>query len=344
MLIRWMCDLVGYGSRSHGNLTSSGSLANMIAIVTARDGRNIKSADIPRSIIYLSKQTHHSVAKAIKVAGLAECPIRYIDLDERYKIRTDDLRANIEADKAAGLDPFLVVGSAGTTDVGAIDPLIPIGEIAAEHGLWYHIDAAYGGFFILTDDGREKLGGLAMADSLIIDPHKGLFLPYGLGVVLVKNVEHLQHAYSFHANYMQDAFDPTDELSPAELSPELTKHFRGMRLWLPLKLHGIAPFRDCLEEKLLLAKYFHQEVLKLGFESKVEPELSVVTYRYVPTTGDPNEFNKRLMEAVVSDGHVFISSTMLDGNFTLRFACLSFRTHLNTVDTLLSVLKKALDT
>ncbi|HQZ83892.1 MAG TPA: pyridoxal-dependent decarboxylase [Pyrinomonadaceae bacterium] len=344
MLIRWMCDLVGYGSRSHGNLTSSGSLANMIAIVTARDGRNIKSADIPRSIIYLSKQTHHSVAKAIKVAGLAECPIRYIDLDERYKMRTDDLRANIEADKAAGLDPFLVVGSAGTTDVGAIDPLIPIGEIAAEHGLWYHIDAAYGGFFILTDDGREKLGGLAMADSLIIDPHKGLFLPYGLGVVLVKNVEHLQHAYSFHANYMQDAFDPTDELSPAELSPELTKHFRGMRLWLPLKLHGIAPFRDCLEEKLLLAKYFHQEVLKLGFESKVEPELSVVTYRYVPTTGDPNEFNKRLMEAVVSDGRVFISSTMLDGNFTLRFACLSFRTHLNTVDTLLSVLKKALDT
>ena len=117
-----------------------------------------------------------------------------------------------------------------------------------------------------------------------------------------------------------------------------------MRLWLPLKLHGIAPFRDCLEEKLLLAKYFHQEVLKLGFESKVEPELSVVTYRYVPTTGDPNEFNKRLMEAVVSDGRVFISSTMLDGNFTLRFACLSFRTHLNTVDTLLSVLKKALDT
>ncbi len=338
MLIRWMCDLVGYGPESHGNLTTSGSLANMIAIVVARDGKSIRSADIPRSVIYLSKQTHHSVAKAINVAGLAECPVRYVELDHKYKMRPDDLAAQIEADKAAGLNPFLVVASAGTTDVGAIDPLIEIGEIASHHGLWYHIDAAYGGFFILTDEGREKLRGLELADSLIIDPHKGLFLPYGLGVVLVKNVEHLKRAYAFQASYMQDAFAAPDELSPAELSPELTKHFRGLRLWLPLKLHGLAPFRACLEEKLLLAKYFHAEVQKLGFESKIEPELSVVTYRYIPAIGDANIFNKQILESVVADGRVFISSTMLDGEFTLRFACLAFRTHLKTVDTLLEVL------
>lgn len=339
MLIRWMCDLVGYGAESHGNLTTSGSLANMIAIVVARDGKNIKSADIPRSVIYLSKQTHHSVAKAITVAGLAECPVRYVALDGKYKMRPDDLAAQIEADKAAGLNPFLVVASAGTTDVGAIDPLVEIGAIAAKHDLWYHIDAAYGGFFILTEEGKSKLRGLELADSLIIDPHKGLFLPYGLGVCLVKNVEFLKRAYAFQASYMQDAFAAPDELSPAELSPELTKHFRGLRLWLPLKLHGLAPFRVCLEEKLLLAKYFHAEVQKLGFESKIEPELSVVTYRYVPSNGDTNEFNKRILDAVVADGRVFISSTMLDGEFTLRFACLAFRTHLKTVDALLDVLK-----
>jgi len=339
MLIRWMCDTVGYGPQSHGNLTTSGSLANMIAIVVARDGKNIKSADIPRSVIYLSKQTHHSIHKAINVAGLAECVVRHVALDDKYKMRADDLAAQIEADKAAGLNPFLVVASAGTTDVGAIDPLVEIGEIAAAHGLWYHIDAAYGGFFILTDEGRDKLRGLNLADSLIIDPHKGLFLPYGLGVVLVKNVGHLKRAFSFQASYMQDAFAAPDELSPAELSPELTKHFRGLRLWLPLKLHGLAPFRACLEEKLLLAKYFHAEVQKLGFESKIEPELSVVTYKYVPRNGDANEFNKKLLEAVVADGRIFISSTMLDGEFTLRFACLAFRTHLKTVDTLLEVLR-----
>jgi len=340
MLIRWLCDLVGYPADSHGNLTTSGSLANMIAIVVARDGRNIRSADIPRSVIYLSKQTHHSVDKGIRVAGLGECPIRFIELDERKKMRVADLRQHIEADKAAGLNPFLVVSSAGTTDVGAIDPLPEIATVAKEHRLWHHIDAAYGGFFILTDEGRQKLRGIELGDSVVIDPHKGLFLPYGLGVVLVKNVENLKRSFSFHANYMQDAFTGIDELSPAELSPELTKHFRGLRLWLPLKLHGVAPFRACLEEKLTLAKYFYNEVQKLGFESDLEPELSVVTYRWPQANGGTDEFNKKILEAVVADGRVFISSTILDGKYTLRLACLAFRTHLKTVDTLLTVLKE----
>jgi glutamate/tyrosine decarboxylase-like PLP-dependent enzyme len=139
---------------------------------------------------------------------------------------------------------------------------------------------------------------------------------------------------------MQDAFAGPDEISPAEISPELTKHFRGLRLWLPLKLHGLAPFRACLDEKLLLAKYFYEQVQKIGFECSLEPELSVVVYRYVPRSGDPNEFNKKLLEAVVADGRVFISSTVLDGNYTLRFACLAFRTHLRIVDTLLQVLSE----
>lgn len=343
VLIRWMCDLVGYGPGSHGNLTTSGSLANMIAMVVARDAKGINAADIPESVIYLSKQTHHSVDKGIRVAGLGECIVRHIPLDDKFKIVPDSLGKLIEDDKAAGLNPFMVVASAGTTDVGAIDPLIETGEIAEQNGLWYHIDAAYGGFFILTEEGKDKLKGLDKADSLIIDPHKGLFLPYGLGVVLVKDVEDLKRSFRFDAHYMQDAFTDPDELSPAELSPELTKHFRGLRLWLPLKLHGLAPFRACLEEKLLLAKYFHAEVQKLGFESRLEPELSVVVYRFVPNAGDANEFNRRLLEEVLSDGRIFISSTMLEGDFTLRFACLAFRTHLKTVDTLLEILRTSVE-
>ena len=339
MLLRWMNDLVGYPASASGNLTTSGSLANMIAMVVARDAKGIKATDITRSVIYLSKQAHHSVDKGIRVAGLGECILRFVPIDNKFKIIPAELKKLIVEDKAAGLNPFLVVASAGTTDVGAIDPLLEIGEIAKRNNLWYHIDAAYGGFFILTDEGREKLRGLELSDSLIIDPHKGLFLPYGLGVVLVKNAEDLKRSFSFNANYMQDAFTGPDELSPAELSPELTKHFRGLRLWLPLKLHGVAPFRACLEEKLLLAKYFHREVQKLGFVSDLEPELSVVTYRYVPKSGDPDEFNKQLLEAVVADGRIFISSTVLNGRYTLRFACLAFRTHLSTVDTLLQVLK-----
>jgi len=340
MLLRWLNDVVGYPASASGNLTTSGSLANMIAIVVARDAKGIQAVDIPRSVIYLSKQTHHSVDKAIRVAGLGECIVRHVPLDSKFKMIPADLERQINDDKAAGLNPFLVVASAGTTDVGAIDPLPEIGEIANRNDLWYHIDAAYGGFFILTDEGREKLKGIELSDSLIIDPHKGLFLPYGLGVVLVKNVEDLKRSFSFNAHYMQDAFTGPDELSPAELSPELTKHFRGLRLWLPLKLHGVAPFRSCLEEKLALAKYFHHEVQKLGFVSDLEPELSVVTYRYEPKEGDADEFNKKLLESVVADGRVFISSTVLNGRYTLRFACLAFRTHLATVDLLLEVLRE----
>lgn len=341
MLIRWMCDLVGLPSTAGGNLTTSGSLANLIAVVVARDAKNIRSTDIPRSVIYLSKQTHHSVDKGIRVAGLGESVLRYIDLDEKFRMLPQDLADKIDTDKAAGLKPAIVIASAGTTDVGAIDRLTEIGAIANEHDLWYHIDAAYGGFFILTDDGKNKLKGLELADSLVIDPHKGLFLPYGLGVVLVKKLDDLKRSYSFDAHYMQDAFAAPDEVSPAEVSPELTKHFRGLRLWLPLKLHGLAPFRACLEEKLLLAKYFHTEVQKIGFESDLEPELSVVTYRYVPATGDVDEFNKQVLQRVIQDGRIFISSTVLNGKFTLRFACLAFRTHLSTVDTLLEILRGA---
>ena len=341
LLIRWMCELVGYPTTAGGNLTTSGSLANLIAVVVGRDAMNVRSADIPRSVIYLSKQTHHSVDKGIRVAGLGECVLRFIELDERFRMKADDLSAKIAADIADGLKPMMVIASAGTTDVGAIDPLIEIGEIARANAIWYHIDAAYGGFFILTEEGKRKLRGLDLADSLVIDPHKGLFLPYGLGVVLVKDVDDLKRSYGFTANYMQDAFTAPDEISPAEISPELTKHFRGLRLWLPLKLHGVAPFRACLEEKLLLAKYFHAEVQKLGFESDLEPELSVVTYRFVPENGDADEFNKRLLKNVIDDGRIFLSSTVLNGKFTLRFACLAFRTHLKTVDTLLEILAAA---
>lgn len=340
MLIRWMNGLVGYPETASGNLTSGGSLANLIAIVTARDAKGITSKNIESSVIYVSRQAHHSVDKAIRIAGLRECVIRFVPIDEKFRIIDSELERQIEDDKAEGLHPFLVVAAAGTTDVGAIDPLGEIGRIAKRHGLWYHIDAAYGGFFVLTEEGKRKFAGMETSDSLVIDPHKGLFLPYGLGVVLVKDRAALQAAHYYTANYMQDAVSSDDEPSPAEISPELTKPFRGLRLWLPLKLHGVAPFRACLEEKLLLAKYFYEEVQKLGFECRLEPELSVVVYRYIPETGDANAFNKALLEAVVADGRVFISSTVLEGDYTLRFACLAFRTHLKTVDTLLAVLKE----
>jgi glutamate/tyrosine decarboxylase-like PLP-dependent enzyme len=363
MLIKWMADFVGYPESTAGNLTSGGSIANLTGIVTARDAHGIRGRDFEKTVIYASSQMHHCLDKAIRIAGLSECILRSLPLDEGFRIIPEKLAEMIVADKQSGLAPFLVIGSAGTTDVGAIDPLDAIADITEAHGLWFHVDGAYGACFMLVPAEREKLKGIERSDSLVIDPHKGLFLPYGSGVILVRDAEKLAQSHHYQANYMQDANsgegEVEDELSPADVSPELTKHFRGMRLWLPLKLHGVAPFRACLEEKLMLTRYFHEQVAKIeGIETGPEPDLSITYFRYVApqddassldassldargaNSFDANRFNEELINRIRSDGRVFLSSTLLQGKFVIRFACLSFRTHLSRVDLLLDLIQE----
>lgn len=342
-LIEWSGQLVGYEKGFGGNITSGGSIANLVAVTTARDAKNIKAKDFDRTVIYTTSQAHHCVDKAIIIAGLRECVVRKVAMDSQYRMDVTALQKQVANDKAAGLLPFMVIANAGSTDVGAIDPMMAISNVAKEHDLWMHVDGAYGGYFLLLDDYREKFDGIQHADSIVMDPHKGMFLPYGTGIVLVKHIHHLQNAFAYEANYMQDTVHSVDGISPADVSPELSKHFRGMRMWLPLKLYGEQAFKNCLREKLLLTEYFKQQILQLGFEVVCEPELSVLTYRYVPATGDANDFNKRLMEAMHKDGEIFISSTLVNGMYVLRFACLSFRTHLEHVDKLLGMLKRHRD-
>jgi aromatic-L-amino-acid decarboxylase len=340
LLLDWMGGIVGYPAGSVGNLTSGGSISNLIGVVAARDGSGLKSADFPRAVIYLTEQAHHSVHKAIRIAGLGEAVLRNIPMDDRYRMSVPSLVAAIEQDKRDHLIPFMIVAAAGSTDTGAVDPLEEIGEVARKNSLWYHIDGAYGGFFVLTDDGKKILRGIGSSDSLVMDPHKGLFLPYGTGAVLLKNSGLLLDSFHYQANYMQDALPDPSAISPADLSPELTKHFRGLRLWLPLKLHGLAPFRAGLREKMLLARYFHERLGEVeGFEMGPEPDLSVVTYRYLPKRGDADRFNEMIIREVQKDGRVFLSSTMLNGHYTLRLAALAFRTHLETIDLTLDILK-----
>lgn len=345
MLVKWMCGLVGYPEQSLGYLSSGGSMANLSAIVAARDAKEITSKNVTRSVIYYTHQAHHCVIKAIRITGLSEGIQREIPMNENFQMDADALKNQIEKDIKEGLNPGLVVAAAGTTDVGAIDPLEAIAAIAEKYHLWYHVDAAYGGFFLLTPSGRQKLKGISKADSIVMDPHKGLFLPYGTGALLVKNKQNLFRSFHFKANYMQDADEPDDQISPSDISPELSRHFRGLRLWLPLQLHGLKPFRAALEEKLLLTQYFYKEIKKLGFETGPEPELSVMIYRYVPEElkNDPvaiNDFNRSLLKAVLDDGRLFISSTTLNGHFWLRLAVLSFRTHLEHIQLLLKILKE----
>ena len=341
MLIQWMAGVVGYPHDSGGNLTSGGSIANLIGIVAARDAKKITSKAVEKSVIYLTGQAHHSVDKSIRIAGLGESVVRHVPVDENYRMSAKDLEQTITADKKNGLHPFLVVAAAGTTDAGAVDPLQDIGEITRMHDCWFHCDGAYGAFFVLCDEGKKILSGMESSDSLVMDPHKGLFLPYGSGAVLVKNKQSLVDSFWYQANYLLDALKSSDEISPADVSPELTKHFRGLRLWLPLKIHGLRPFRAGVEEKLMLARYFWEKIRSMnGFEVGPYPDLSVVTYRYLPKRGDPDLFNQKLIEEVQKDGRVFLSSTRLNGKFILRLAVLAFRTHLETIDLTLKILSE----
>ena len=340
-LVRWTADLVGYPAGAGGHIASGGSLATLAAIVAAREAHGLRGADYARAVVYLTTQAHHSIAKALRIAGLGEAQVRRVPMDEGYRMRPDALAETIAADRAAGLRPWLVTAAAGTTDTGAVDPLDAIASVAQRERCWFHVDAAYGGFFLLTEHGRDLLRGIERSDSVILDPHKGLFLPYGSGIVIVRSGEALAAAHDYEGAYMQDAERGFGEASPADLSPELSKHFRALRMWLPLMLVGTRPFRAALEEKLLLARYFHAEARGLGFEVGPPPALSIVTCRWVPPGASPAEvdrLNQALVDGVRRAGRVFLSSTLLDGRFTIRMAALAFRTHRRTIDLALRVL------
>lgn len=341
-VLDWIKSVFGFPINSVGNLTSGGSIANLIALTAARDAHEIKGEKIKRSVIYLSPQVHHCLHKAIRIVGLEDILIRELKLDEFHRIDPIALEREIISDLNKNLKPFCVIASAGTTDTGAIDPLDSIANVAQKYDTWFHIDAAYGGFFILTESKKNMFLGIEKADSLVIDPHKGMFLPYGTGAVLVKDKKAVFHSNHYVANYMQDAFENELPVNPADVSPELTKHFRGLRMWLPLQLHGIEPFVACLEEKILLTEYFRKELIHLGFNVGPQPDLSV-SYFWYPINGDENAFNKKLMDLIHQDGRIFLSSTVINGKFVIRMAILSFRTKLATIQKAIKMISDCLE-
>ncbi len=341
-LIKWMCKLMGYPESALGNLTSGGSIANLIAVVTARDYAGLKAIDYPKACIYLTEHVHHCVQKALRIAGLGEVQIRYVPVNEEMKMDTSSLDEQIRKDIQNGFKPFLIVASAGTTNTGVIDPLDDIAEISEKHNIWYHIDAAYGGFFILMEELKDKFKGIERSDSIAIDPHKGLFISYGLGAILVKNVKAVYDTHHYIANYMQDAINPDIDISPADMSPELTKHFRGMRMWLSMHLFGLDTLKAAIEEKIWLCRYFYKKIQEQGFKVGPYPELSVMIFRYIPEDEDADGFNQKLVQFIHDDGRVFLSSTTINGVFWIRMAIGSFRSHLEHVDLSLKIIEEGI--
>ena len=329
-VVRWFCDIVGYPAAAGGILTSGGSLANFSALVAAR--RELLPDDFLSGTLYVSDQVHHSIAKAAILAGFPEENVRLVPSDGAFRIRMEALGEQVAADRAAGKTPFLVVGSAGTTNTGAVDDLDALADFCGRERLWLHVDGAYGGFFLLTAEGRRKLAGISRADSVVLDPHKGLFLPYGTGSLLVKNRDTLRRAHALSADYMPPMQDDPELVDFNLLSPELSRGWRGLRVWLPIAMHGIGPFRRNLEEKLELARWATEELRTIrGIEILAEPQLSIVAFRLAPPGLDSeaeNAVNRALLEAINRRKRVYLTGTMLGAKFALRICVLSFRTHI----------------
>ena len=334
---RWLCSLFGFGDGAQGILTTGGSMANFSAMVAARHAK--LGPEFLDGVYYVSEQAHASVTKAATLAGFSKRNVRIVPTDDELRMMPEALDAQIVADRDGGLRPFLVAPSAGTTNTGAIDPLDRVADVAAEHGLWMHVDAAYGGFFVLTERGRERFRGIERADSVTLDPHKGLFLPYGTGALVVRDGENLREAHYEGAAYLQD-LAPAGELpNYSEYSAELSRDWRGLRVWLPLRLHGVGAFREALDEKLDLA-----EVLCEGLKGVPElelpwaPQLTVVPFRL--RDGD-EEANRRLLERINASKRVFLSSTMIHGRYTIRACIVSHRTHRDRIDECVEIVRRA---
>jgi len=338
-VVRWLCDLFGYPAESRGILTSGGSTANFSAIVAAR--KALLPENFLGGALYVSDQVHASVTKAAALAGFAERNIRVVPTTPELQIDVDRLRTMVRHDRGTGVRPFLVVASAGTTKTGAVDAISDVADLAAENGMWLHVDAAYGGFFQLTERGRTRFRGMERADSITLDPHKGMFLPYGTGSLVVREGERLREAHFTGAAYLQDLAGDDEIPNFSEYSPELSRDFRGLRVWFPLKLHGVSAFREALDEKLDLARVLYESLCAIpGLELPWEPELTVVPFRL--QDGD-DDANKRLLERINASGRVFMSSTIVQDRFTIRACILSHRTHRDRIDECIDIIRRAVD-
>ena len=288
---------------------------------------------------YCTDQTHASNTKAATIAGFSRRNLRLVPTDPELRMEPDALRSMVREDRAAGRRPFLVIPAAGTTNTGAVDPLADIADVAEAEGLWMHVDGAYGGFFQLTDRGRERFRGIERADSVTLDPHKGLFLPYGTGGLVVRDGAALRDAHYEGAAYLQD-LPPTGALpNYTEYSPELSRDNRGFRVWFPLVLHGVAAFRDALDEKLDLTDRLYRALaadpnLEIGWD----PQLTVVPFRL---RGADEAASRALLARINESKRVFLSSTMIRDEYWVRACIVSHRTHAARVDVSAAIVREA---
>lgn len=322
-VVRWLAEAIGCGKFT-GSLTGGGSSANLMGLMMARESRHAANEEGARGgVVYGSSEVHMSIAKAMGLLGLGHRNLRSVPVDENFRMRVDELERAIETDRREGKAPIAVVASAGTVNTGAIDPLADIAAIARKHGLWMHVDGAYGALAAIA--APEKFHGLELADSLSPDPHKWLYQPLDCGCLLFRDASYAHRAFAHSGDYAKSLYsDPVEGFAFFEESMELSRRFRALKVWLSLRYHGLEAFRHSIRNDLEHAQLLATLVRDSADLELLAPvELSAVCFRW--KRGD-NAFNERLLKRVVKRGKVYISNATIHGKFALRACFVNHRT------------------
>jgi glutamate/tyrosine decarboxylase-like PLP-dependent enzyme len=344
-VLDWFRSWLGLPPGASGLLTSGGSAATVTAVVAARHAMvQDQPGRLDRAVLYCSTQAHSSVTRAAWIAGVPRNQVRPIPVDAGYRMDPDALSAAVREDRSAGRLPFCVVASAGTTNTGSVDPLHAIADICAEAGLWFHIDAAYGGFAALTDRGRALLDGIGRADSVTLDPHKWLFVPFECGCLLAREPARLVEAFRILPEYLRDVETDGVEVNFADYGEQLTRYTRAFKVWLPVQYFGLGAIRSAIDTGINLAAHAEQRLREdPDFEILSPAQLGVVCFRAHPAGLDDaaalDRLNEWINQQVNALGRHFISSTRLDGRFSLRICVLGFRTTRDDIDELVASLR-----
>ncbi len=336
--IRWVGEFVGFG-RVSGVVTSGGMLSNLTALATAREralpGSRRTGLD-GRGTLYVSTEAHSSVDRSAELLGLGSDSIRAIPIDAHRRMDVAALDESLRRDKADGRVPVAVVATAGTTLTGAVDPLRQIAGVCREHGVWFHVDGAYGLPAAATRTAAHLFDGIDLADSATIDAHKWLFVPKACGILLVRDADALRETFGHAASYMVDA-----EENPVDRTLEYSRPFRSLKLWTAFRAHGADAFRDALEENLRLAQYLANLVREIPqLELIVEPQLSTVPFRRLPIRGSVDRHNSAIAHRMQQEGDAYITSAIVDGITVLRPCITNFRTSADDVRALIEIVQR----
>jgi aromatic-L-amino-acid/L-tryptophan decarboxylase len=356
--VRWIAELIGYPTNCGGLLVSGGNMANFVGLLAARThhlGQDVRkqgiAAGVGRLRIYASSETHTWLQKTTDLCGLGTESISWVLADGMGRITMDAVRERIAADRAQGYLPLCVIGTAGTVTTGTVDPLLGLAELCREQGLWFHVDGAYGGFAAGLVDGDhgvnvpDDLRGIALADSVAIDPHKWLYSPLEAGCVLVRRRDDLPATFSAHPSYyhVEREAETQPPLNFFEYGPQNSRGFRALKVWLGLRQAGRAGVMRQIADDITLAEALARHIADIPELELFTRQLSIATFRFVPADlapGTPtidaylDRLNTALLERIQQGGEVFVSNAVLDGRFSLRACIVNFNTTVADIEAL----------